>query len=87
VSLTKSRRSRATKEQELKQELEQQEKLELHPSEISKHTYRTGAGAALLPVNNSQRDSEQEQQSSQGAEARAVIRAPGEAGAATFWCE
>ena len=54
MSLTKSRRSRATKEQELKQELEQQEKLELHPSEVSKHTYRTGAGAALLQVNNSQ---------------------------------
>jgi hypothetical protein len=65
VSLTKSRRSRATKEQELKQELEQQEKLGLHPSEVSKHTYRTGAGAALLPVNNSQRDSEPNQEKEQ----------------------
>ncbi len=34
--------------------IESQEKLELHPSEVSKHIYRTGAGAALLQVNNSQ---------------------------------
>jgi hypothetical protein len=54
VSLTKSRSSKETKEQELEQKLEHQEKLELHPSEVSKHTYRKEAGAALLQVNNSQ---------------------------------
>ena len=45
--------------------IESQEKLELHPSEVSKHTYRTGAGSALLSVNNSQRDSEPNQEQEQ----------------------